>query len=709
MRTSSQSARRVGILGAGYIAEFHARALQAVAGVELSAVCDLRKERAQRLARSFAIPQVFERFEDMLEKAELHAVHVLLPPDLHFDHVKKILEAGVHAFVEKPLCEQPKEADQLMALAAENGLRLGVGHNFLFSPVYERLRADAKAGRLGRLDDLEIVWHKALPQRLGSGGIWMLRRPGNIMLEIGPHQFAFLLDLIGSPNDLQVRAENPVLLADGNLFYRRWRITGCRDGTAFGMRFAFGAGFTEHRVHVRGTLAAATADFEANTYLLHHHSPHALDFDRFHRSVSESMQRLTQGIGTVLRYAAGKAGLKRFAGPYPASIMRCVRSFYFDPGGPVDPRLSAELGRATISLGRRIVELSGVSDVPAPAEQPKRPAATSGPKVLVIGGAGFIGRALVEKLVAYAASVRLLVRGSVSRSLAASTLEIVHGDFTSDDAIERALDRVEVVYHLARGFGPSKSEYEEQDIAPTRRLAEACLRHGVRRLIYTSSIAIYYAGRPEDTITEETTSHPGVLRTNNYAHTKARCERLLLEMHRNKGLPVVITRPGIVIGRGGKPLHGGLGQWHHDSVFEPFGPGDTPLPIVLVGDLTDALVRCLEAPDIDGDTFNLVGPPVLTADEYLQELERHASMCFKRYTRPTWVTYTVAIGKWLVKMAVGSGNRAFPSYRALEGRSAAARFDCSKAKRLLGWEPTAERRILIEEGIHIPANEFLMT
>ena len=80
------------------------------------------------------------------------------------------------------------------------GVTIGVNHNFLFAPVYEDLRRDLIAGKLGRPDQVTITWNRELDQlRSGPFNLWMLREPPNIMLEIGPHCLAPILDLIGFP------------------------------------------------------------------------------------------------------------------------------------------------------------------------------------------------------------------------------------------------------------------------------------------------------------------------------------------------------------------------------------------------------------------------------------------------------------------------------------------------------------------------------
>lgn len=138
--------RRVALLGAGYIAEWHARALTSVKQVELVAICDRVRSRAQALAERFSVGNVYNSLDDMLSAERLDAVHVLVPPDFHFQAALAILAAGVNTLIEKPMCVTATNCDALVRLAQARNLRLGVGHNFLFANCYERLRMDVKKG-----------------------------------------------------------------------------------------------------------------------------------------------------------------------------------------------------------------------------------------------------------------------------------------------------------------------------------------------------------------------------------------------------------------------------------------------------------------------------------------------------------------------------------------------------------------------------------
>ena len=703
----------IGLLGTGYIADWHAQALRAVSGATLAAVCDKAPTRAYSFAKRYGVGRVYESLEAMLEGPGLDAVHVLLPPEHHCRAAGAIVDSGRHVLLEKPMGTSPEECAGLIDRADRRGVQVGVGHNFLFSPAYERLRADLAAGRLGRADQVTITWNKGL-ELLSTGpyDAWMLRAPEHIMLEIGPHCVAHMLDLVGPVEIARVEATNPMDLPNGHRFYRRWQVDADRGTTRVTLLFSFAPGFAEHAIHVRGSLAGATADLERDTYTLHRHTRYGVDFDRYRMLVSEARGLRGQACRNLARYALSKFKLSDEGQPYGATFVRALRRFYAGLPGPPERRLSAELGRDVVALCAEIGRRARVPrDVPGFALPEVADDPARRPEVLVLGAPGFIGRELVRQLLAGGRGpVRVLVRdaGRLPSDLRTRGVEVVVGDASRDGDLGRAMEGIASVYHLARATtAKTWQEYYEQDVLVTRRIAEACPRAGVGRLIYTGTIDTYYAGRKAGTITEETSPDPRIRHRNRYARAKAASEAILMRMHREQGLPVVIFRPGIVLGRGGSPFHWGIGLWSWNSTCQLWGDGTNKLPLVLVEDVAAALVRGLDAEGIEGESFNLVAEPCLSAVEYLRELERYAGVELQKLPTPFWKFYATDLAKWVVKLLVRHPARQRPSYRDWETRSQRARFDCTKARDRLGWSPVGDRAELIRRGIHVPAAEFL--
>ena len=91
MSTSSPKRWKVGLLGAGYISDAHARSLAMRKDVELLAVCDASRERASQLARRYRIPNAHASLDAMLA-SDVQVVHVLVPPDRHAEAVRRVLK-----------------------------------------------------------------------------------------------------------------------------------------------------------------------------------------------------------------------------------------------------------------------------------------------------------------------------------------------------------------------------------------------------------------------------------------------------------------------------------------------------------------------------------------------------------------------------------------------------------------------------------------
>ncbi|MBT1515625.1 Gfo/Idh/MocA family oxidoreductase [Bradyrhizobium sp. SRL28] len=707
---------RTAIVGTGYIAEFHARSIREAAGVELIATCDANLGRAQAFAGAWNIPRAFDSLSKMLKEAEIDCVHILTPPDLHFSLARQALEAGVHVFLEKPMCTSAAEADELVALAAERGLYLGVSHNFLFSAAFQRLREAVHSKELGPIDHITFNHFYELGQiRFGPFDNWMLRNPGNVILETGPHLVSALLDLAGAPETLSVTADRKVTLPNGADIYRRWRVRTTVGRTAIDLNINFAPGFPQRTIYVRGLFGSALLDFDADTCVIDQRTPLDVDFDRFKRSRGIASQMRRQAIAVLARYGLGKLKFVRRGNPYQNSIQDATAAFYaaIRNGQPLDVRIAGRTGRDVIEHCVGIIEASAIDTsvtmAAGAAGAADRPALAAPPTVLVLGGAGFIGKELISQLLAAGYCVRAMVRGSTLPldEFKSDRLEVIRGNIGNRADLERAMAGIAFVYHLAHAPCKTWEEYLANDVEPTRLVAEVCLAADVKRLVYTGTIDSYYAGAKAGTITEATPLDPDIRRRNYYARAKAAAEDILTDMSRSRQLPLVILRPGIVIGRGGGPFHWGVGRFS-ENVCEVWGDGRNKLPFVLVSDVAAALVRAIEVPGIEGKSFNLIDAPMLTARDYLLELQKRGDLKLNVLYQPIWKFYLTDLAKWTVKLLVRHPDRIrVPSYADWESRTQKAFFDCSKTRSELNWTPASDRTRMADEGIGVALQPWL--
>ncbi len=142
---------RVGLLAYGAIGHEHNRAVQAIDGLELSAVCDVNPERIAA-ARELAPELVpFEDATEMLDSGLVDVVVVSTPPNTHFEWARAALERGIHVVLEKPMALTSKECDELMGLAEDRGLTLVVYQNRRFDADFVTMRRLIDEGAIGEV------------------------------------------------------------------------------------------------------------------------------------------------------------------------------------------------------------------------------------------------------------------------------------------------------------------------------------------------------------------------------------------------------------------------------------------------------------------------------------------------------------------------------------------------------------------------------
>jgi predicted dehydrogenase/nucleoside-diphosphate-sugar epimerase len=694
---------RTALVGTGYIAEFHARAIKALQGVELVSVCDSNLRSAQAFAAEWAVPVAYDSLESMVQNQRLDSIHILTPPDRHKSLAELALRSGTHVFLEKPMCVSVDEADLVLKLARVKRLCVGVNHNFLFTGAYKMLREAVRSGALGPLDHVSINYFFELNQiRFGPFDSWVLRSPGNPLLEVGPHLVSAVLDLLGTPESISVNVDRKVDLPTGIRLFRRWRIHATVGRTAVDINLDLGPGFAQRTICVHGLFGSAIVDFDANTCIIDRSTSLSTDLDRYFRSRLLARQLKKQARITLTNYLLTKLKLRNRGNPFQVSILDSAATFYaaLNSDASLDRRIDGSIGRNVIAVCQDIVRLADVEPeiIPATIGQPTP---VVRPTVLVLGGSGFIGRELIRQLLTAGYGVRAMMRnsGAVFQSLDSKQLEIVRGDLRNEVDLESAVRGIEFVYHLATSETKTWNQSLRDIVEPTRLIAKVCLAAGIKRLVYTGSIDSFYAGVKAGTITEQTPLDRNINRRNYYARGKAASEALLMEAHRTQALPIVILRPGIVIGSGGNPFHWGVGKFSQ-SVCEVWGDGSNKLPFVLVTDVAAALLRSIQAQGIEGSSYNLVDVPLLSARDYLQELQRLAGIKLTVYYRPIWYFYGIDLVKWVVKLCVNHPDKSrIPSYRDWESRTQKAHFDCSQARAELDWVPASDRHRMIEEGV----------
>ncbi len=147
--TMSNSKLRAAVIGVGYLGNFHAQKYLNNQNVQLVGVCDQFSEQADKIAHQLGV-RSFHRPQDLLGQVDL--VTIAASTLSHYELAKLFLQNGVHVNVEKPITATVKQAEELVKLAKENGLKLAVGHIERFNPTIIELKKHISFPRLIELN-----------------------------------------------------------------------------------------------------------------------------------------------------------------------------------------------------------------------------------------------------------------------------------------------------------------------------------------------------------------------------------------------------------------------------------------------------------------------------------------------------------------------------------------------------------------------------
>jgi len=709
LQDSERPARfRVALVGAGAIAETHLAVLRSIADLDVVAIVDRELDRAQRLAARHAVPHACTAIGELAGRA-IAVAHVLVPPDQHASVVRQLFELSIGAYVEKPCALSSSEALELQRQARERKLVLGAHHNNLFHPAFARLLARVQAGEIGRVEHVQSTWNLPLAQlEAGSFSHWMFRAPRNIVFEQAVHPLSQVEALLGRVQSSQAHALSRRELEADQVFVDRWSLSAVAERGTAQLYLGFGQGLPRSTIQVIGSDGALEADLLHDT-LSGEQKSSWLEFWNSYRASKGRSDALRadarRGLGDYLKSTLG-IGPRRDA--YYVGMQAAIEAFY----------CALRESRAVPCDGERaarVLEWCEAAAAPCPPQtlqaQPlPEPGAVRAGEVVLLGATGFIGKRTVEKLLAAGLPLTVVARRTqgLPPAIAAAArdgrVRVFQAGLEDRAALARAFAGAECVLQLATGSGETWAEIEAGMVQGSVRAAEVALEARARRFVYVSSIAALdtsaSGGRP---IADSLATDPAPEQRPLYARGKIAAEQALLELHRTRGLPLTIVRPGIVLGAGTPMQHSGFGMWARDNHCIGWGAGLHALPIVWVDDVADALARLARhaGSDLDGQALNLCARSTLTASGVVAELARVTGRPIAFHPRSIRLSWWMEIGKYLVKKLGGRAGTEFPSLHDLRCRALDVSFPCELAREKLGWKPLESAEPLLEQAVRI--------
>lgn len=330
------------------------------------------------------------------------------------------------------------------------------------------------------------------------------------------------------------------------------------------------------------------------------------------------------------------------------------------------------------------------------------------PISVVTGGAGFVGQALVRRLLGDGDAVRAVVLpGDPNLQELRETaphrerLEIVEGDVTSYGAVAPACAGAARVFHTAaliHAWAPWAA-FRAVNVGGMQNVARAARAHGVGRLVALSTSDVFGIPRGDEVLDE---TSPFRAWGEPYADTKIEAEQWLWAWHRERGLPIAVIYPGWVYGPGDKAFFPGLARAISGGAMM-FWCRDVRLPWVYVDNLVDACVRASTHPSAAGNGYVVHdGDDGPTLQEVCARIAEAVGAPCPRRQVPYPVAYAAAVlaqAVWRLLRLGGTPPLLTVDVKAF-GRS--WRFSNQKARGDLGWAP----RVPVEDGLRL-ALEYL--
>lgn len=225
-------------------------------------------------------------------------------------------------------------------------------------------------------------------------------------------------------------------------------------------------------------------------------------------------------------------------------------------------------------------------------------------KVLVLGGTGFVGCHVCEKLQRAGWSVTVPTRRAANAASVQHLprLTVIEADVHDPAALARLLPGHDAVVNLVAILHGSEAAFERTHVELPRKIAAACLASGVRRLVHVSALGVSEDGPAK------------------YQRSKARGEALL----RAAGLELTVLRPSVIFGAGDRFLNL-FAQLQAVFPVMPLAGASARFQPVWVEDVASAVVACLQDPATVGHTYDCAGPEVLTLADLVRLAGRHGS------------------------------------------------------------------------------------
>lgn len=189
---------KVGLIGCGFMGSMHANCYNNIEGVRVTAVADLRPEKAAQVA-ALSDAKIYETGKELIASADVDVIDICLPTYLHAEHALLAMDKVKYVFVEKPVALTAEEGAALLAKAEKTGAFVQVGQVIRFWDEYVELQRIVESGAYGNI--LNAIFRRISPIPTWGWEDWLLdvARSGGAGQDLHIHDVDYVLSLFGKP------------------------------------------------------------------------------------------------------------------------------------------------------------------------------------------------------------------------------------------------------------------------------------------------------------------------------------------------------------------------------------------------------------------------------------------------------------------------------------------------------------------------------
>ena len=199
------STTKIALIGAGYIADFHARGLQTISNVEIVAVVAKEMDEAKEFAQKYNIKDTYTEISEIIEREDIDAVIIGTPNQFHAPYAIEFLKSGKDVFLEKPMGISADEGRQITEAAIKYDQLVMVGHMWRFDEDTNYLKDIVQEGKLGKIFKTKGY---GVHENWGPSG-WFTKKTlagGGALADMGVHAIDTIRYILGDPKPAKVYA-----------------------------------------------------------------------------------------------------------------------------------------------------------------------------------------------------------------------------------------------------------------------------------------------------------------------------------------------------------------------------------------------------------------------------------------------------------------------------------------------------------------------